>query len=438
MTFSALTDLTDTHAYTESLTNFVQASPSSFHAAQETANRLEKLGFTRVREDVAWGSEVPRKGYVIRDGAIAAWIIPQGNAAPEHFSFRIMGAHTDSPALKLKPGATTISHGWSTLGAEVYGGPLLNSFLDRDLGLAGRLTAIDGTEYLVATGPIARVAQLAPHLDRSVNDDLKLKRQQHLAPLVSLETSMNGSVEDYLCSLAGVNPEDLAFHDVVTFPTEAPRVIGINKEFFASSRLDNLSSVHAGLAALEAMEAEGGLDADYAVVFIANDHEEVGSSTRSGASGPMLEDILKRLAAVHGLDTDSYAAAISRSSCISADAGHSVHPNYSEKHDPVVQPLINNGPLLKINASQRYATDAVGAAIWKRACRRADVPSQNFVSNNDVPCGSTIGPLTATRLGMTTVDVGIPLLSMHSLREMCGVEDGPYLARAIKAYWMGA
>ena len=429
--------LRDDDAYTDSLIDFVTASPSSYHAAAEVARRLETAGFTRADETVTWEQGLPRRGYVIRDGAIAAWALPE--ALNPGAGLRIVGAHTDSPALKLKPAAALVRSGWQLINAEVYGGPLLASFLDRELGLAGRLTTRDGAVHLVRTGPIARVAQIAPHLDRSVNDTLHLDRQTHLLPLWSLAgpDAAPDAVETHLCEIAGINPVELAGHDVLTYPTQAPARFGRDGEFLASSRLDNLSSVHAGLVALEALAAER-VEPDEPVILVAFDHEEVGSDTRSGAGGPFLETLLRRLARVLGVSGDGLEALLARSTCVSADAGHSVHPAYAHLHDPAVQPLINHGPLLKINAQQRYATDAAGAAIWTRACTAAGVPSQNFVSNNAVPCGSTIGPISATRLGITTVDVGVPLLSMHSAREMGGVKDGPWLAQALHAYWQGA
>ncbi len=429
--------LRDDDAYTDSLIDFVTASPSSYHAAAEVARRLEGVGFARADETVSWEDGLPRRGYVIRDGAIAAWVMPE--ALEPGAGLRVVGAHTDSPALKLKPAAALVRSGWQLINAEVYGGPLLASFLDRELGLAGRLTTRDGAVHLVRTGPIARVAQIAPHLDRSVNDTLHLDRQTHLLPLWSLAgpDTAPDAVETHLCEIAGIDPAELAGHDVLTYPTQAPARFGRGGEFLASSRLDNLSSVHAGLAALEALAAAG-TEPTEPVILIAFDHEEVGSATRSGADGPLLETLLRRLAAALGIRGDAVEALLARSTCVSADAGHCVHPAHAHLHDPAVQPLINHGPLLKINAQQRYATDAVGAAIWARACAAAGVPSQDFVSHNAVPCGSTIGPITATRLGITTVDVGVPLLSMHSAREMSGVKDGPWLARALHAYWLGA
>ena len=430
----------DDDAYTTALIDFVTASPTSYHAVAETASRLDAVGLSQADESRPWGAGTPRRGYVVRDGAIVAWILPE--RCDERAGFRIVGAHTDSPALKLKPSAAMVRDGVQVLDVEVYGGPLLNSFLDRELGLAGRLVTRDGAVRLVRTGPVARVAQVAPHLDRSVNDSLRLDKQAHLLPLWSLaaDDARPGDPERYLCELAGIDPDQLAFHDILTFPTEPPSRFGRHREFLAASRLDNLSSVHAALAALEAI-ADGtarGVEADEPIILVANDQEEVGSQTRSGAGGPFLETVLGRLAGALGVNGDARAAMLARSICVSADAGHAVHPGYPQLHDPAVRPALNRGPLIKINAQQRYATDAVGAAVWLRACAAAGVPVQSFVSSNAVPCGSTIGPITATRLGITTVDVGQPLLSMHSQREMCGVADGPWMARAMRAFWLGA
>lgn len=407
---------------------FVTASPTSFHAVDTMVQELLAAGFTQLEESRPW-DRVAGGQFVVRDGALVAWLVSE--TVDEHSGFRIVGSHTDSPGFKLKPNPTTTSAGWQQAGMEVYGGPLPNSWLDRELGLAGRLVTIDGTVSLVRTGPIARIAQLAPHLDRSVTENLHLDRQQHLMPFYGLDTQLD--IEEYLCRVARIDPSELAHHDVHAFATEAPKVFGSDEEFFASPRMDNLTSVYASLRAL--CDVEPGRDV---AVLAAFDHEEVGSATRSGACGPLLEDVLVRLAESLGMTGAGYRAMLARSSCLSADAGHVVHPNYVHMHDPNNHPLPNGGPLLKINANQRYATDGIGAALWKRACEAADVPTQPFVSNNAVPCGSTTGPLTATRLGITTVDVGIGLLSMHSAREMCGVEDPWYLTRALEAYWAGA
>ena len=424
--------------YIEDFAAFITASPSSYHAAEEVARRLDEHGFTRLDEAETWtvvdrGAGAGRR-YVVRDGAIIAWIQPDGCTPTT--PFRILGAHTDSPGFKLKPKPTVGSHGWLQAGVEVYGGPLLNSWLDRELELAGRLVTRDGATHLVRTGPYLRIPQLAIHLDRGVNDGLKLDRQRHLTPVFGVGDSSEADLVGHLAALAGVAAEDVAGYDILTADTAAPTRFGQDQTLFAAGRMDNLSSVHAGLQAL--LSEPAGNAAGHISMLAAFDHEELGSGSRSGASGPLLADILTRLSANLGATPSQQLQAYAASWCLSADAGHSVHPNYSDRHDPANQPVAGGGPLLKINANQRYATDAVGAALWTRACEQAGVASQDFVSNNTVPCGSTIGPLTATRLGIRTVDVGVPLLSMHSARELCHVNDPVALSEAIGAFFAGA
>lgn len=329
------------------------------------------------------------------------------------------------------------------MGVENYGGALLNSFLDRELRAAGRLTVLreDGTlqDRYVVTGPLARVPQLAPHLDHKRNE-LTLDKQFNMYPIWGVDDTEN----DVLAYLAQqtideggpVDPEQIVGYDVLFADAQEPRRFGRDGEFFASGRLDNLSSVHAGLCALERYVAENAdEDSAHTVMLAGFDHEEIGSETRSGAAGPFLEDVLVRLSQARGESQDEYRRSLADSVCLSADAGHLVNPNYQGHHDPTVRPLPGAGPLLKINANQRYATDAVGAGIFAAACKAAGVPYQEFVSNNNMPCGSTIGPITATRLGMRTIDVGIGLLSMHSTREMCHVHDMAYLTRAVEGFY---
>lgn len=411
------------------LAAFIDASPTSYHAAVELALRLEAAGYVRQRETAAWDAS-PGGHYALRDGAVIAWRVPE-SWQPAH-GYRIVGAHTDSPGLKLKPNPVLASAGWTQLGVEVYGGPLLLTWLDRELGLAGRVVTRDGTVHLVRTGPLLRVPHLAPHLDRTLADHVQLDRQTHVQPVLTVGAAPD--VPKLLLDAAGVPDAELAGYDVFCYVVQPPATFGPAGEFLATGRLDNLSSVHAGLRAL----LNGASVGDAVAVYAAFDHEEVGSATRSGASGPFLSDVLSRTSTALGLSSEEHQRALAASTCVSADAGHAVHPNYANHHDPGNRPLPNRGPLLKLNASQRYASDAVGSGLWYRACHAAGVPVQEFVSNNAVPCGSTIGPLTATRLGITTVDVGIPLISMHSAREMCGVEDPGLLARALASYWAGA
>ena len=448
-------------AHAHDLATFVEASPSSYHAAHEVARRLEAVGFVRLDETAAWPALAPAQGdgvaggryVVVRDGAVIAWAVPSG-ASPTT-PFAVLGAHTDSPGFKLKPRPSVVREGWWQAGVEIYGGPLLNSWLDRELELAGRVVTSDGEEHLVRTGPLLRIPQLAIHLDRAANDGLTLDKQQHTQPVWGLASTAGpassssvadaaggvtgGDVVAELAHHAGVRASAVAGYDVVVADTQSPRVFGAHDAFLASGRLDNLLSVHAGLVAL--LEVAGPPDrpveGGVIPVLAAFDHEEIGSESRSGASGPFLADVLDRISAGLGAGDEERHRALARSLCVSSDVGHSVHPNYPERHDPANRPLAGRGPILKINANQRYTTDAHGAAAWARACSRAGVPSQEFVSRNTVPCGSTIGPLTATRLGIRTVDVGVPILSMHSARELTAVVDPWYLSRALVEVFRG-
>lgn len=423
----------DRDAYIEYLSDFISEAPSSYHAVAALATALEKAGFAEISESVEWEPlEAGSCGFVRRDGALIAWRAGAGVSATS--PVRIVGSHTDSPGFVVKPQADFTVQGWRQVGVEIYGGPLLTSWLDRDLEFAGRIVTSGGDERLVRTGAVARIPQLAIHLDREANTGLTLDRQRHTQPVIGVDGPDAAMLLGLLADAAKVAPEEIAGMDVRTHDTQPSARIGAAGELYASPRLDNLSSVVASLVALLAADPADGTIS----MLAAFDHEELGSNSRSGACGPFLEDVLRRLRAGLGATVEQAAQAMASSWCISADAGHSVHPNYSEKHDPHVRPLAGQGPMLKINANQRYATDAHGAALWQRAADAAGVATQTFVSNNTVPCGSTIGPLTATRLGIRTVDVGVPLLSMHSARELAHVDDLHGLVRLATAFYEGA
>ena len=419
-------------AHAEDLADFVAASPSSYHAAAEVARRLEDAGFVRLQEEDAWPAPAGGRYVVVRDGATIAWTVPADATATT--PVQIFGAHTDSPGFKLKPQPTTGSRGWLQAAVEVYGGPLLNSWLDRELRLAGRLALADGRVVLADTGPLLRLPQLAIHLDRGVNNGLALDKQVETQPVWGLGDPSEADILAELAASAEVSTSDIRGYDVVVADSARGAVFGKDRAFFASGRLDDLASVHAGVVALATHEPATGAPIALLAAF---DHEELGSESRSGAAGPFLEDVLERVYAGLGADTSDRRRAYASSWCLSSDVGHSVHPNYAAKHDPVVQPVLGSGPILKLNANQRYATDAVGAASWLAWCERAGVAAQEFVSNNSVPCGSTIGPITATRLGIRTVDVGIPILSMHSARELAGVSDLHDLTRVAQSFFAG-
>ncbi len=420
-------------AHCDDLISFVHAAPTPYHAAAGAAQRLEKAGFTRVAETDAWDGSTGGK-YLIRGGAVVAWYVPEdaGPATP----FRVVGAHTDSPNLRVKPRPDTDAHGWRQVAVEIYGGPLLNSWLDRDLGIAGRLVLRDGGTRLVHVDrPLLRVPQLAIHLDRQANEGLTLDQQRHLRPVWGLGEAAEGDLIGFLAGEAGVEAADVLGWDLMTHDVQPPAYLGRDRELLACARLDNLLSVHACTTALASAAGSG--DLRHIPVLAAFDHEESGSQSDSGADGPLLGNVLRRSVLARGGDAEDHARALAGTVCASSDTGHAVHPNYAERHDPDHHPVADGGPILKVNVNQRYATDGVGRAHFAAACERAGVPWQAFVSHNAVPCGTTIGPITAARHGITTVDVGVPILSMHSARELCGTADPGLLTRALTAFLHG-
>ena len=426
-----MTDTAPTAGGIDDLLAYLDASPSPWHAVASSVERLEAAGFERLDEAEPW--RVVQRGYVVRGGALVAWHSAAATdlAAP----FRIVGAHTDSPCLRIKPRPDTGSLGWRQLGVEVYGGVLLNSWLDRDLGIAGRVVLHEGgTVDIAVHEPLARVPQLAIHLDREVNDrGLVLDKQQHLTPVWGTGTAANGDFVAWLAERLDVAPGDIAWWELCLFDITPAAVLGADQSMIASARLDNQLSCWAATTALAGSQQPTG----HVAMIALFDHEEVGSESSSGASGPLLSTVIERITTSAGGDRDAMHRALAGSTCISADNAHAVHPNYPERHEPGHRPIVNKGPAIKVNSNQRYATSATSAALFQRACEQAGVPWQVFVSRNNMPCGSTIGPLTATALGIATVDVGVPQLSMHSARELCGADDPEHLANALAAYFAG-
>ncbi|WP_030856887.1 M18 family aminopeptidase [Streptomyces sp. NRRL S-37] len=422
--------------HTDDLMSFLAASPTPYHAVANAAERLEKAGFRQVAETDAWDGSAGGK-YVLRGGAIIAWYVPEG--ADAHTPFRIVGAHTDSPNLRVKPRPDSGAHGWRQVAVEIYGGPLLNSWLDRDLGLAGRLSLRDGSTRLVNVDrPLLRVPQLAIHLDRSVNaDGLKLDKQRHMQPVWGMGDDVrDGDLIAFLEETAGLASGEVTGWDLMVHSVEAPAYLGRDRELVAGPRMDNLLSVHAATAALAAVAGrDSGLS--HIPVLAAFDHEENGSQSDTGADGPLLGGVLERSVFARGGSYEDRARAFAGSVCLSSDTGHAVHPNYAERHDPTHHPRVDGGPILKVNVNNRYATDGSGRVVFAAACEKADVPFQSFVSNNAMPCGTTIGPITAARHGIRTVDIGVAILSMHSARELCGAQDPFLLANALVAFLDG-
>lgn len=399
----------------------LDAAVSPRHSVAHVSGVLSDAGFERVTD---LETDPPDRGYLTRAGLLVAWV------RGDRREFRIAGAHTDSPCLRVKPRPDLVQHGWRQWGVEVYGGILNNSWLDRDLGVAGVAIDTEGREHLVRSpGAVARVPQLAVHLDRDVNDKgLVLDRQQHLLPVVGLGDTAD-HFEDRLADWCGVTRGSIRSFEMSLFDVQPASRLGLDGELVASGRIDNQVSCWASVRAL--VERAGRGDGPTAIVALF-DHEEVGSESTTGASGPWLEWILERL---HEGGRHALHDALARSACLSVDCAHGVHPNYPERHDPVNRPRLDRGPVLKINANQRYATSPETAALFGRSCDSAGVPWQTFVSRNNVACGSTIGPLASTRLGIPTADVGIAQLSMHSAREMCGTTDPGLMRRAIGSFF---
>lgn len=404
----------------ESLLTHLDRAVSPSHSVAHMSERLIAHGFDHV-ESLAL--ELPTKGFVSDGGLLVAWV----RGDDPHF--RVLGAHTDSPTLRLKPHPDLRRHDWTLWSVEVYGGILNNSWLDRDLSIAGVLVDHQGRRHLVESPhPVARIPQLAVHLDRDVNDKgLLLSRQSHLVPVVS-PTPDHASFLDVLAEWADLDPSTITAHELSFVDSQPAALIGIDSDLLASGRIDNQVSCWAAVEALIAADSTIGPTRVVALF----DHEEVGSSSTVGASGPWLEWVLE---ALHRGDRHSFHAALRRSACLSADCAHGLHPNYPERHDTEHRPHLGRGPVLKINANQRYATSADTAARFVRACTEAGVEHQTFVSRNDVPCGSTIGPLAATRLGIPTADVGVAQLSMHSVREVCHRDDPTRLSRVMAEFF---
>jgi aspartyl aminopeptidase len=417
----------------QNLLEFMDRSPTPFHAVQEMACALSGKGFIELKEADAW-KLVPHGRYFLtrNDSSLVAFTL---GSKP---GFKIIGAHTDSPNLRLKPQAGYTKNGYLQLGVEVYGGVLLSTWTDRDLSLAGRVILRGkkeaSTKLIRFDQVLLRIPQLAIHLDREVNKrGLILNEQIHLPPIFSLHKK--SSPEDILKKMVAqklkCKPADIVEMELSLYDTQPGTLAGPEGEFIFSGRLDNLASCHSATQAL--MESTQKDPMTRVIAFY--DHEEVGSETAQGAGSPFLKDVLERITLTEGSSRENFFRALAKSFFISADMAHAVHPNYSDKHDNQHMPIINGGPVVKSNAGQRYATEGVSSAWFEGLCRKAKVPVQKYVVRSDLGCGSTIGPITAANLGIRTVDVGNPMLSMHSIREMAGAKDHELLIRAFKEFF---
>ncbi len=431
--------------FVNGLIDFIKNSPTPFHAVEIMAQILERHGFKQLDEAEPWDINSGKQGerfYVTRnDSSIIAF---QLNQSLVENGMRMVGAHTDSPCLKVKPNPEIINNNYLQLGVEVYGGALLNPWFDRDLSLAGRVSYLneDGAidhQLIDLEKPVAVIPSLAIHLDHDANDKRSVNKQKDLPPILmklpenDVKTGIDFkamllkiiNVKNDLSDVKSARAEKVLSYELSFYDTQPPAVIGLHDDFIASARLDNLLSCYTGLMALIENEAKQN------TLLVCSDHEEVGSMSAAGAQGPFLKSVLQRLCE----NDENTTRMIANSVMISADNAHGVHPNYADKHDNNHGPILNNGPVIKINANQRYASNSQTSALFEHLCELADVPVQSFVVRSDMACGSTIGPITASEIGVKTVDVGAPTFAMHSIRELAGRWDAFYLYRVLKQFF---
>ncbi|WP_020209428.1 M18 family aminopeptidase [Gilvimarinus chinensis] len=425
-----------TAEFNQGLIDFIAASPTPFHATQAMAKRLKVSGFTELQESDTWSLEPGGRYYVVRNGS-SIIAFTHGQAPLPEAGIRMFGAHTDSPCLKVKPNARIISSGYYQLGVEVYGGALLSTWFDRDLSLAGRVTFRSDSDspesrLIDFKDPIAMVPSLAIHLDREANRNRSINAQTDIRPILMLADEDPDQFTFSALLLAQLQAQyptvkvrEILDFELCLYDTLSPAVVGLRKEFIASARLDNLLSCYVGLEAIiNAQDTQSCL-------LVCTDHEEIGSASACGAKGPILDQFLQRLLP----DISDRLRMLDASMMISADNAHGVHPNFAQKHDAEHGPVLNKGPVIKINANQRYATTSETSALFKMLCSQADVAVQSFVSRTDMECGSTIGPITSAEVGVKTLDVGVPTFAMHSTRELAGTKDAHSLCEVAKQYF---
>lgn len=415
----------DLDKFNQKLLAFLNASPTPFHATLSMAEILAAEGFTELNESEAW-QLTPGRYFVTRNqSSIIAFIL--GTSDRVETGIRMVGAHTDSPCLKVKPAPERTSVGYRQLAVEKYGGMLLNPWFDRDLSLAGRVSYRTQTgqlrsELINFEKPVAIIPSLAIHLDREANESRTVNPETDLPPVLLIgkeEFTLNSLLSETL------DAHEILASDLFFYDTNPAAIIGLRQDFLASARLDNLLSCFTGLSAI--------IQADPAVssLLVCNDHEEVGSASAAGAQGTFLADVLGRITPDH----ESNVRMISRSFMISTDNAHGVHPNYPDRHEKNHGPMLNSGPAIKYNANQRYATNSETASYFKSLCHQADIAYQEYVNRADMACGSTIGPITATQLGVKTLDVGVPTFGMHSIRELAGSRDAFALHQVLKKFY---
>lgn len=421
--------------FNQNLLTFLDKSPTPFHAVKTMTECLEQNGFRALDEKAAWGQLSAGRYYVTRnESSIVAFNLPEAPLAET--GFHMVGAHTDSPCLQVKPQPEKVKHSLWQLGVEVYGGALLNPWFDRDLSMAGRVSYVDSQQQIKHTlidfnKAIAVIPSLAIHLDREANKNRTINAQDHLPPIImQVDKDDKKDFRDLL--LQQVKKQSPALdiskvldYEISLYDTQTAAMTGLNDDFISSARLDNLLSCYVGMSALL-----DGSD-NVASLLICTDHEEVGSMSTSGAQGSLLESILMRLCP----EIESHHRMLQQSIMISADNAHAIHPNYVDKHDAEHGPKLNKGPVIKTNANQRYATNSETSAYFRQMCEQEAVPVQDFVVRSDMACGSTIGPLTASALGVRTLDIGVPTFAMHSIRELAGSQDATMLNKVLTKFF---
>lgn len=422
--------------FNTNLVDYIAASPTPFHAVSNMLDLLLDAGYVLLEESREWDIQGGKYCVCRNDSSLVAFSLPGEEFLAD--GVRMVGAHTDSPCLKLKPSPLVKASGYGQLGVEVYGGVLLNPWFDRDLSIAGRVTYRTGSGAIESCRidfrrPIAVIPSLAIHLDRTANEQRSINAQTDIVPVLMLlgeQEQKNFDInvmltQQMVAEHPGLDINRILGYELSLYDCQRPEITGLNSEFISGARLDNLVSCYVGLSAL--LDSGDTLPS----LLVCYDHEEVGSGSFSGAQGPFLQSVLERLVQSSGQLT----RLIDQSMMISCDNAHGIHPNFSHKHDGNHGPLLNKGPVLKMNANQRYSSNSETGAIFKNLCELADVPVQDFVMRSDMACGSTIGPITATEVGVKTVDVGVPQWGMHSIRETCGSKDPYYLYRVLKGFY---
>jgi len=421
--------------HAQALLQYIDASPSPWHAVHTSEKMLNNKGFVELLEGDAWSLEQSGRYYVKRDdSSIIAFTTGTNNLAQE--GFRLIGAHTDSPGLRVKPKPDQQQNGINRLGVEVYGGPILATFTDRDLSLAGRIHIEQNGSFISKLvrfkKPFLRLPNLAIHMNSKVNTDgLKLNKQTELPLLLSVDHKQT-SLADLLATELSIDATAIIAWELHAYDTQAGVLYGLNDEFYANSQLDNLASCHAGLSALLSDQSLNSQQFNVCAFF---DHEEIGSNSHKGADGSFLPDVLERISSSLNLSAESYKRTLSNSFMISADMAHAYQPNFPNAYEPDHKVFVNQGPVIKVNANIRYASNSASQARFIQLCNMANVPYQQYSHRTDMGCGSTIGPMTSAQLGIQAVDVGCPMWAMHSIRESAGVIDHDYMTRVFTQFF---